>query len=178
MEIRDAEAFVVYWRNIRKRTRRVVDCIPHDRFDWSHDEGAWTLADLVRHLAAIERWMFAENAQGLPSRYPGHERALADGPGQVVAYMHRMHEESCAIFGALSPEQLDSKCITPGGAKITVWKWLRAMVEHECHHRGQIHMMVSMLGVDAPPLYGLTEEEVEARSRVESGGAATSQVQT
>jgi uncharacterized damage-inducible protein DinB len=38
------------------------------------------------------------------------------------------------------------------------------MVEHEAHHRGQIYVMLSILGVATPPLYGLTEEEVKARS--------------
>jgi uncharacterized damage-inducible protein DinB len=54
--------------------------------------------------------------------------------------------------------------VTPAGTPITVWKWLRAMVEHEAHHRGQIYLMLGMLGVETPPLYGLTSEEVRARS--------------
>ena len=47
---------------------------------------------------------------------------------------------------------------------MAVWKWLRAMVEHEVHHRGQIYMILSLLGIPTPPLYGLTSEEVRARS--------------
>jgi uncharacterized damage-inducible protein DinB len=164
MEIRDADTFVPYWRNIRKRTRRIIDCIPRDRFDWSHMDGAWTLADLVRHLAAAERWMFAENVRRRPSRYAGRGREHADGADEVIAYMDRLHAESCDIFAALTPDDLNAKCETPGGVEITVWKWLRAMVEHECHHRGQIYLMLGMLDIDMPPLYGLTEEEVEARS--------------
>jgi uncharacterized damage-inducible protein DinB len=39
------------------------------------------------------------------------------------------------------------------------------MVEHEVHHRGQIYLMLGMLEVRTPPLYGLTEEEVWAASR-------------
>ena len=39
-----------------------------------------------------------------------------------------------------------------------------AMVEHEVHHRGQIYLMLNMLEVSTPPLYGLTSEEVRARS--------------
>ncbi|HEV2762533.1 MAG TPA: DinB family protein, partial [Pyrinomonadaceae bacterium] len=51
-----------------------------------------------------------------------------------------------------------------GGREVTVWKWLRSMVEHEVHHRGQIYLYLSMLDVPTPPLYGLTSEEVLARS--------------
>lgn len=164
MEIHDSGAFVAYWRNIRKRTRRIVDCIPADRFDWAHMEGAWTLADLVRHLAAAERWMFAENASRRPSRYAGCGREHADGATAVVDYMDRLHADSCEIFASLTSDDLNAKCETPGGIQITVWKWLRAMVEHECHHRGQLYLMLGMLDVEMPPLYGLTEEEVQARS--------------
>ncbi len=165
MEISDAAAFVGYWTKIRLRTRRVVDCIPDERYDWRHREGAWTFADLIRHLAAIERWMFAENARRRPSRYPGHRADLAEGPAAVRGYMDRMHSEAVEIFGSLTAEDLLARCATPGGVDLPVWKWLRAMVEHEVHHRGQIYLMLGMLGVAAPPLYGLTEEEVEARSR-------------
>jgi uncharacterized damage-inducible protein DinB len=38
------------------------------------------------------------------------------------------------------------------------------MVEHEAHHRGQIYLMLNMLEVPTPPLYGLTSEEVRART--------------
>jgi len=42
------------------------------------------------------------------------------------------------------------------------------MVEHEAHHRGQIYLMLNMLEVPTPPLYGLTSEEVRARSMNEN----------
>lgn len=61
-------------------------------------------------------------------------------------------------------DDLRRRCKTPAGVPITVWKWLRAMVEHEVHHPGQIYLMLRMLGMGAPPLYGLTEEEVLERS--------------
>ena len=164
VEITDSAAFADYWQKIRARTRRVVDCIPEDRFDWSQRDGSWSPADLIRHLASIERWMFAENARRLPSRYPGCGSSLADGAPAVKAYMDRLHAESVEIFASLSADDLNAKCETPGGIRITVWKWLRAMVEHEVHHRGQIYFILGNLGVETPSLYGLTEEEVEARS--------------
>ena len=75
-----------------------------------------------------------------------------------------MHEESVAIFRVLGDAALERKATTPAGVTLTAWKWLRAMVEHEVHHRGQLYLMVSALGVKTPPLYGLTSEEVYERS--------------
>jgi len=154
-----------YFDRIRERTMRLVACVPPDRIEWTYKEGKFTFGDVMRHLASIERWMFAENAQLRPSRYPGHGRELAEGYHAVVAYMERMHAESMEIFNSLSEEDLDRKCVTPGGAELRVGKWLRAMIEHEAHHRGQLYLYCSLLGIAAPPIFGLTEEQVKERSR-------------
>jgi hypothetical protein len=42
------------------------------------------------------------------------------------------------------------------------------------HHRGQIYLMLGMLDVPTPPLYGLTEQEVRARSLPLGGEPAAS----
>ena len=154
-----------YIDRVRERTMRVVACVPADKLEWTYRDGKFTFGDLMRHLAAIERWMFAENVAGRPSAYPGHGGELADGYDAVVDYMRRMHAESMAIFSALTEDDLDGKCTTPGGAELPVRKWLRSMVEHEAHHRGQLYLYLGMLDIPTPPLYGLTSEEVRERSR-------------
>jgi uncharacterized damage-inducible protein DinB len=164
MEISTIEPFLAYFESVRGRTLRVAAAIPPEQIEWRPREGAWSFGDLLRHLGAIERYMFAENACGRPSSYPGHGRELADGHAAVMGFLARMHEEAMGLLRELTPEDLARPAMTPGGARLAAWKWLRAMVEHEAHHRGQIYLMLGMLGVKTPPLYGLTEEEVKARS--------------
>ena len=164
MEIRSVQHFLEYWDGLRRRTRRVIECIPPERLEWTSRAGAFTLGDLVRHLATIERYMYAETVAGRPSRYPGCGRDLADGYDAVLAYLDRLDVEAKDIIGGLSDADLERKCHTPAGTAITTWKWLRAMCEHEAHHRGQIYLMLNLLEVPTPPLYGLTSEEVRARS--------------
>jgi len=164
MEVVRVEPFLEQWEKVRGRTRRVVDRIPADKLEWTWKAGKFTPGDLVRHLAGIERWMFAENARLRPSRYPGHGEELAKGLPAVRDYFERLHEESMEIFRGLSDADLSRRCMTPAGAEISVGKWLRLMFEHEIHHRGQIYLHLAMLGVETPPLYGLTSEQVRARS--------------
>lgn len=164
MEIPTVGPFLTYYEKVRARTLRVAAVIPPECFDWTYRAGKFTFADLLRHLGAIERYMFAENALLRPSRYPGHGRELADGPEAVLAFLDRTHRESMAIFAGLTSEDLERRCTTPGGTELPVWKWLRSMVEHEIHHRGQLYLYLAMLDVPTPPLYGLTSEEVLARS--------------
>jgi uncharacterized damage-inducible protein DinB len=164
MEIRTIEPFLKYFGNVRERTMRVARCIPPDKIDWSYAPGKFTLGDLLRHIAVAERYMFAENVQGKTSRYTSHGKELADGFENILAFMERLHAESMEIFSQLSGDDLERKCKTPGGGEIQVAKWLRSMVEHEVHHRGQIYLYLGILDVPTPPLYGLTSEEVRARS--------------
>lgn len=171
METKSAREFLDYYEKVRQRTLRVIACIPPGKYDWTYRQGKFTLADIIRHLGAIERYMYGENAQFKPSSYPGHGKQLADGPENVLEFFHRMHRESTEIFGRLSDDDLQKKCVTPGGTPITLWKWLRAMVEHEIHHRAQIYTYLGMLGITAPPMYGLTSEEVRERSTKSSDRA-------
>jgi uncharacterized damage-inducible protein DinB len=164
MQIQDLSAFLDYSDKIHQRTMRVARCIPADKIEWTYREGQFTLGDLLRHIATINRYMYAETVSGRLSRYDGCGRELADGYDAILEFAERMHRESIEIFARLTPEQLNGKCMTPDGAPITAWKWLRAMVEHEVHHRGQIYVYLSMLSVPTPPLYGLTSEQVRERS--------------
>ena len=164
MEIRTIEPFLDYFEKIRGRTLRVARSIPPDRIDWTYRDGKFTFADIIRHLATIERYMYAENVRLRPSLYPGHGAELADGYEAVLEFMNRMHAEAMEIFRSLSDDDLKRRCVTPGGAEIATWKWLRAMIEHEIHHRGQIYLYLGLLNISTPPIYGLTSEEVRERS--------------
>ncbi len=164
MEIRTIQPFLHYFENVRERTMRVARSIPPDQLDWSYAPGKFTFGDLLRHLAVSERFLWAETLQGHKSRYTTHGKELADGYEKVISFVERLHAESMEIFARFSDEDLQRKCKTPDDAEITRWKWLRLMVEHEIHHRGQIYLYLGMLGVPTPPMYGLTSEQVRARS--------------
>lgn len=164
MEIQRIEPFVAYYARLRERTGRVVERIPPERIEWRPDDGAFSFGDILRHLAAIERWVFAENVCGRPSRYPGHARDLADGYDAVLAFFDGTHRDTLEILRALTPDDLQRPCVTPAGSSLPAWKWLRALAEHEVHHRGQLYLMLRILGIPTPPMFGLTSEEVRDRS--------------
>ena len=148
----------------RGRTARLAALIPESGLDWTPAPGAFTCADIVRHLAATERFTFVEIAMGGTSRYPGHDKRLAYGREGVLAYLDTLHEQSMALLRTLDDAALERRITTPTGAQIPTWRWLQLMTEHEAHHRGQLYLMLRLLGVPTPPLYGLTEEQLLEKS--------------
>jgi uncharacterized damage-inducible protein DinB len=162
MDLKSFHDFLDYYHKVRGRTKVIISKIPRDKIGWTYKAGKFTVADLIRHLAAIERFMYAENAQLKPSLYTGCGKDLADGYDAVLKFMDDTHAESMKIFYALNEETINAKCLTPGNSPITVWKWLRLMAEHEIHHRGQLYLYLSLMGEEVPALYGLTSEQVAA----------------
>ena len=164
MEIRNIDSFLHYFETIRERTVRVVQAVPQEKFEWRHAPQVFSPGDLARHIAATERYTFAENVLGRPSRYPGCGADLASGKDATLLFMQKMHAETVALLRGLRPEDLEGKGLSPQGHAVTAWKFLRAMVEHEVHHRGEIYVYLALLGVPRPPLYGLTESELRGLS--------------
>ncbi len=162
MEIRDLGMFLDYYGKVHQRTMRVVRCIPPDKVDWSFRPGKFTLGDVARHIAATNRYLFAETSQGRPSRYAGCGKELAPALDDILSFSEKLHRESVELISHIP--DLNAKCTTPDGASMAIWKWLRAGVEHEIHHRGQIYTYLALLEVPSPPLYGLTSEQVIERS--------------
>src|SRR5215213_3653083 len=98
MEITRVVPFVEYLDRVHERTRRIVRLVRDEDCEWSAGPGRLTAGDLIRHLAGIERYMYAETVHGRPSRYSGHGRNLADGIAATNAYYDRLHSESRAEF--------------------------------------------------------------------------------
>lgn len=164
MEVHDAGAFLAYWERVRGRTLRVWACVPEDRVEWRPGSGRFSFGDVLRHLAGMERHLYVEVARGRPPAYPGHGEALASGHAGVLAYADRLHREAVALLAPMTPEELRRRVPGPAGGTMTAWTLLRAMVEHEAHHRGQVYLMLGLLGVPTPPVFGMTSEEVIAAS--------------
>ena len=161
MEITSIQSFLNYYSRIRERTNRLVRIVPAEHIDFAYMEGKFTIGDQIRHIASIERYLFAEIIAGRKNSYPGCGKELADGYDNIVKYFNRLHSESIAIISSLSSDDLDRKYTTPDNSKIAGGKWLRALIEHEIHHRAQLYLYLNMLNVTTPPMFGLSAEEVQ-----------------
>src|SRR5437867_3963250 len=107
MDLKTFHDFLDYYDKVRTRTKLIISKIPPDKIDWTYREGKFTLADLIRHLACIERMMYAENAQGKPSQYNGCGKEYAAGYAEALKFFDDTHAESMKIFYSLSEEDIN-----------------------------------------------------------------------
>lgn len=160
MEIIHVESFIEYFDKTRLITNKVIEVIPRDKMDWEYMPGKFTIAGLVRHIAAIERYVFAEVAMGNKPSYKGCGKDLADGYENVISYFHKMHVQSMEIFKSLTDDSLKGKVRSVDGKEMELRNFLRALIVHEIHHRAVLCIYLNLLHVATPPIIGLKEEQV------------------
>lgn len=165
--------FTSYWRRVRGRTLAVAHRVPGDRVDWSPGCGAMTIGDTLRHLAVTERWLFVEVARGRRPAYVSHGPELGSSLPAILDLLNRCHADSTAILDGFREKDWHRSIVSPAGATMASWKWLRAMIEHEAHHRGQLYLMLRLCGALTPAIFGMTSEEVRARGDAGVSAART-----
>ena len=106
MEITTIKSFIDYQDKIRARTDKLLGVVPPDQLDWAYLPGKFTIGDQIRHIAAIERYMFAETLAGRPSAYHGCGKDLADGYDNVMNYFYELRRQSQTIILQLGDEGL------------------------------------------------------------------------
>lgn len=164
MEIKSIQKFLSYYENIRAGTQAIIQTIPPDKFDWTYKTGKFTIGDIIRHIAAIERNLFAEIVSGNQVAYVGCGPELADGYEKTLAYFDQMHTESVAIFSLIKDQDLAEKVTTASGAQTSLSNFLRALVVHEIHHRVALCIYLNLLDIKTPPVLGLTAEQIIEKS--------------
>ncbi len=164
MEVISIAGFLDYYGRVREATRRVVAVVPAAALDWTYKPGKFTTGDLVRHIAAIERFVFAEAALGRPIRYQGCGVELGADLPAVVEFFDRCHRETLAMLGSLTDRDLQRRVPNAAGRDMEIGKLLRALPVHEIHHRGALCIYLNLFGVETPPVLGLSAEQLLARS--------------
>lgn len=165
MEVTSIESFLAFYERTRQTTNKVVQVIPPHQLDWTYATGKFTVGDQVRHIAAIERNLFAEMVQGNKISYRGCGKELADGYDNIVHYFHQMHQESVAIFKQLSNDDLGKTIASVNGQPTSIRHFLRALVIHEIHHRAALCVYLNILGVKTPALFGVTAEDLLEKTK-------------
>jgi uncharacterized damage-inducible protein DinB len=160
MEVKSIKEFIKYYGRTREATNNIIRAIPCDKINWTYQSGKFTIADLVRHIAAIERNVFMEVIQGNKPCYAGCGKEIADGHENIIFYFNKIHSQSIEILSSMHDDDLLKPAKTLDGKQTTAGNFLRALIVHEVHHRGVLCIYLNLIAVKTPPVIGLYEEDV------------------
>jgi uncharacterized damage-inducible protein DinB len=149
-------------------TRKTLERVPTEKFDWKPHEKSWAMGGLATHLATIPFWatMTVERDSvdinppgGEPLRNPqaaSREEVLETFDKNLVA-------ARAAIAGASDEHLTQPWTLLSGGRaiftmpRVTV---LRSFVmNHNIHHRAQLGVYLRLNDIPVPSLYGPSADE-------------------
>ncbi len=151
-------------------TRKVLERVPEDRFEWAPHEKSMTLRQLATHVANLVGWTQLTLEQSeFDVAPPGGEAftlPVLDSVSELLAMFDRNSTSARkAIAGTGDDVFMQSWTLKKGGeAVFSAPKGgvlRRFVMNHLIHHRGQLTVYLRLLGVSVPQTIGNTADEPE-----------------
>ena len=152
------------FRTVRQNTLNIVDEVPDDQLRVAHAEGSMTIRHLLSHIAFSDEFSNAIHKKSVTSvmdldfptimKQIGAEEAKQRDKSELVALLTERGDAFAAWLETLSDKFLSEEVAMPPGADPaakTRLEMIMGVKEHEMHHRGQLMLIMRLLG-KVPPL--------------------------
>lgn len=147
--------FIEEWSANSAGTLAVFNAITDDKMNVAIAEGHNSLGWLAWHLTGAAG-VFG-NLAGLKVPMVGKEEPIPATMSEIIAKYKEILEAYNEAVKSLSDEQLLEE-ITGFGTPLPRGKFLRTLVDHQTHHRGQMTVLVRQAGLTVPGVMGPTKE--------------------
>jgi len=159
-----ADALVPEFDHEMTTTRKLLERVPEDKFDWKPHAKSFSLGALATHVATLPTWGLETlekseidiGGSQPPKSPPSKAEMLATFDKNVAA-------TRAALTGKTDAELMTMWSLTRGGhtifsmPKTVVWRSF--VLNHLVHHRGQLSVYLRLLDVPIPSMYGPSADE-------------------
>jgi len=127
-----------------------MDQLTDDQLAFVPREGLWSLRTVALHIATAEEGWFRYVVTGQLDKWPEVDESEYPTVLSIKALLTRVHAHTQAYLQSLDVTDLDRVIITSWGAKVSLRWIIWHVLEHEIHHRGEIYLMLGLMGMEAP----------------------------
>ena len=145
-------------------TRRVIERLRENKYDWAPHEKSMTAGRLASHIAEMTVWGTISITQDSLDLAGGHQPFNAASREELLAAFDKNVEECRKALASTSDEALSQSWSLLQGSnvlmtlpKITVLRTL--VLNHIVHHRGQLSVYLRLTDTPVPSIYGPSADE-------------------
>ena len=135
-----------HWEQVRNGLLKTIDQFKEEELKYTPFEGAWPVGQIMLHIADCEdNWLHGVIRGEFE---PWVWYPLADHPtkADIVDMLNKARARAVTFLESLDESNLDEKFAIPDGAKFTMRWIIWHVLEHEIHHRGELSLILGLLG--------------------------------
>lgn len=149
-------------------TRKTLERVPADRFDWAPHEKSGTMGWLAGHLATLPTWVTMtierDELDVAPDGKPPEPPPAPTTTAELLALFDKNIAAARAAIGQATDEELGKPwtLLQNGKTLMTLPKLavLRSFVlNHTVHHRAQLGVYLRLNDLPVPSIYGPSADE-------------------
>jgi uncharacterized damage-inducible protein DinB len=145
-------------------TRKMLERVPADKFDWKPHEKSMTMRQLATHVAEIPGWipMILSTAE-LDFAKNEYKPVMVNTNGELIGYFEKSFEEGKNALVKAKDKQLEEFWTMRSGEQIFSTspkdEVLRGVFCQVVHHRAQLGVYLRLLNIPIPGSYGPSADE-------------------
>lgn len=161
-----AQRLLPEWDNEMQSTRKLLERVPADKFDWKPHAKSHSLGQLALHVAEIPGYA-AAYLGGPELNFQPDENYLKvfpnDTAGLLAVFDRNTSASRAAIEKATDEEYMADWTFRSGDHVIFTMSRVAThrvfVMNHLIHHRGQLSVYLRLLEVAIPGMYGPSADE-------------------
>jgi uncharacterized damage-inducible protein DinB len=160
---RDIKEFVDEWTTESAISLKVLKVITDASLDQKIYQEGRNLAHLAWHMTMLIGGIGSTVGLEVAAPLRGTEMPTS------AAVLAEAYEKAAHSFGEQASKKLQDSQLTVEvpyfGRSVPIDRILHSLILHQCHHRGQMTVLIRQAGLVPPGVYGPTREEAAARAK-------------
>ena len=141
-----------HWTEVRAGLLEALDRLSDKQLDFRPSQGLWSVKETVCHIAGAEEGWFRYIVTHEINDWEEADFKAEDHPtvSSIDKLLKEVHDRTEAFLLPAGDSVQVQPVQLPWGAQTTIGWVLWHVLEHEIHHRGEIYLMLGLMGIEAP----------------------------
>lgn len=148
-------------------TRKMLERVPDDKYDWKPHEKSMTIRQLATHIADLPSWVtVALTTDELDFATSPYNPEVINKTADLLKYLEKSLASGREHLSKATEEDLEPKWTLRVGDKIlsvsTKGEVIRMTYNQIVHHRAQLGVYLRLLNIPIPGSYGPSADEMNS----------------
>jgi uncharacterized damage-inducible protein DinB len=149
-----------------KTTRKMLERIPNDKYDWQPHPKSMTIRRLAAHIAELPGWVkMALTTDELDFAKNEYKPKVINNNAELLDYFEKSYNDGKTYLAATNEAELLKNWTLRNGEQIlsvsTKAEVIRMAFCQIVHHRAQLGVFLRLLNIPIPGSYGPSADETD-----------------